>query len=254
MPTQVFVSVTPAVTEFLKTCRAAGASKLKGQDAVDMDELYRLADEHARLGGAPVQIHELMEGAEVVSRRPADGPALTDLERLRLEAQERSYQRMVQGVAPLAGAQRRKDDAAHHKGFQWATNFGLQVIVAFIGAFLLGYYFVETFVAPDNGVAKAVAGAACSFATLLLETCLLVIHDSKEQMISKKAEQRAEKDKQRARQRASKEAAATTVAAPASAVPIVAAASEAPAEGAQAEPELQGADAAPKPEREKKTD
>merc|ERR1712216_738055 len=69
---------------------------------------------------------------------------------------------------------------------KWATNFGLQVIVAFIGAFALGYFFVETFVDYHNQTAKVLAGSACSFATLLLEVTLFVVHEQKEEMIQKK--------------------------------------------------------------------
>mmetsp|Transcript_87760 Transcript_87760/g.281835 ORF Transcript_87760/g.281835 Transcript_87760/m.281835 type:complete len:154 (-) Transcript_87760:77-538(-) len=55
--------------------------------------------------------------------------------------------------------------------------------------FLLGYFFVETFVSQDNNVLKVIAGAACSFCTLLLETCLLMVHESKETMIEHKRTQ-----------------------------------------------------------------
>jgi len=200
MPTQVLVSVTPAAKAFLETCKVPDAAKLAGELSIDLDELYRLADEHARLGGEPVRIHELMEGSEVVGRRAAQEPEMTELERMRLESQERSYQRMVQGVTPM-NAKKRKEHSEQMAGFQWATNFGTQVLVAFVGAFLLGYYFVETFVAPDSMSIKVVAGAACSFATLLLETCLLVVHDSKEQMIERKLQEAASRQKQQARKK-----------------------------------------------------
>merc|ERR1719444_781619 len=103
---------------------------------------------------------------------------MTDLERMRAEAEERKYQRMVANASPPAAM---KNSLKAHEGFSWATNFGTQVIAAFIGAFLLGYYFVETFVDQHNTVTKVIVGAMCSFFTLLLETCLLVIHDSKDQ-------------------------------------------------------------------------
>jgi len=167
-------------------CLADGSKQLAiGPDAVDIDELYRLVDEHCKLGGAPPKLHELLAGSEVVQRKEApaeETEPLTELEQMRANAQERSYQRMVDKVAPLTGA-RRVEPSVHQQGLSFATNFGTQVVVAFIGAFLLGYFFVETFVAPDNFDAKVIAGAACSFITLLLETMLLVVHEHKITMI-----------------------------------------------------------------------
>merc|ERR1719446_1619275 len=124
---------------------------------------------------------------------------MTELERLRLRAEERAYQKSVEHLRPI---QKSKQAANENNlsGFKWATNFGLQVIVAFIGAFALGYYFVETFVDPDNTTAKVLTGAACSFATLLLEVVLFVVHDQKEEMIKKKR-QAQEYESQRKRDR-----------------------------------------------------
>jgi len=163
------------------------ARKSADDESVDMDEVYRLASEHEKLGGEQVKVHELLEGAEVLNRIPAEAPPMTELEEMRLKSEERKYQRSVQGVAPLYG--RKKNEGFDVAGFSFATNFGTQVIVAFIGAFLLGYFFVETFVSQDNNVLKVIAGAACSFCTLLLETCLLMVHESKETMIEHKRTQ-----------------------------------------------------------------
>ncbi|CAJ1456039.1 unnamed protein product [Effrenium voratum] len=145
-------------------------------------------------------MHELLVGSEVVERREApalgeDGQPLSELEQLRAASQERAYQRMVDGVTPLRTS--KTEPLAHQQGLKFATNFGTQVIVAFIGAFLLGYYFVETFVAPDNFNAKVIAGAACSFATLLLETMLLVVHEQKQSMIQQKRESAKTKSSRR---------------------------------------------------------
>mmetsp|Transcript_91562 Transcript_91562/g.262249 ORF Transcript_91562/g.262249 Transcript_91562/m.262249 type:complete len:249 (-) Transcript_91562:77-823(-) len=187
MPSQVFVSVTPALRSFLRDCRVTSARKSADDESVDMDEVYRLASEHEKLGGEQVKVHELLEGAEVLDRIPAEAPPMTELEEMRLKSEERKYQRSVQGVAPLYG--RKKNEGFDVAGFSFATNFGTQVIVAFIGAFLLGYFFVETFVSQDNNVLKVIAGVACSFCTLLLETCLLMVHESKETMIENKRTQ-----------------------------------------------------------------
>eukprot|EP00933_Yihiella_yeosuensis_P066381 TRINITY_DN7062_c1_g1_i1.p1 TRINITY_DN7062_c1_g1~~TRINITY_DN7062_c1_g1_i1.p1 ORF type:complete len:236 (+),score=53.87 TRINITY_DN7062_c1_g1_i1:133-840(+) len=182
MPTQVLVSITPALKSFFENdCVADGAKDLVDKECVDLDELYRLADEHSKAGGAEVKLHELMQGSEVVDRieeEPTgpDGAPLSEIEKMRLQSQERAYQKMVDGVAPLTG-QKRVEPSLHQRGLRFATNFGTQVIVAFIGGFILGYYFVENFVAPDSFSAKVIGGAACSFGTLLLETLLLVVHE-----------------------------------------------------------------------------
>mmetsp|Transcript_87760 Transcript_87760/g.281834 ORF Transcript_87760/g.281834 Transcript_87760/m.281834 type:complete len:175 (-) Transcript_87760:318-842(-) len=139
MPSQVFVSVTPALRSFLRDCRVTSARKSADDESVDMDEVYRLASEHEKLGGEQVKVHELLEGAEVLNRIPAEAPPMTELEEMRLKSEERKYQRSVQGVAPLYG--RKKNEGFDVAGFSFATNFGTQVIVAFIGAFFAGLFF-----------------------------------------------------------------------------------------------------------------
>merc|ERR1712039_1111472 len=117
---------------------------------------------------------------------------------MRLEAEERAYQRSVNGYAPIR--KEKREPTFSQSGLKFATNFATQVFVAFVGAFLFGYYFVETFVSEDNFSAKVIFGAACSFATLLLETCLLVVHEQKQRMIEQKKlkeEQREEKQRRR---------------------------------------------------------
>merc|ERR1712072_1455470 len=194
-----FLSITPQVQEFLTKCRSKGAKEWVDKDAIDMDELYRLIDDHQNRGGPPAKIHELLEGSEVVERRRAEEAPMTELERLRMRAEERAYQRSVEHLKPIQKSKKAGEEN-NMSGFKWATNFGLQVIVAFIGAFALGYYFVETFVDPTYTTAKVLAGAGCSFATLLLEVILFVVHDQKEEMIKKKR-QAQEHDAKKKRER-----------------------------------------------------
>eukprot|EP00929_Paragymnodinium_shiwhaense_P070776 TRINITY_DN35895_c0_g1_i1.p1 TRINITY_DN35895_c0_g1~~TRINITY_DN35895_c0_g1_i1.p1 ORF type:complete len:273 (+),score=74.62 TRINITY_DN35895_c0_g1_i1:80-820(+) len=186
MPTQVLVSLTPHLQTFFESeCLAEGSKEQAKEEAVDLDELYRLVGEHEKKGGTPPKLHELLEGSEVIERRRAEERELTEIERIRLQAQERAYQRSVHGLAvdPVLSAKKRKEPGeGAGAALKFATNFGTQVMVAFIGAFALGYFFVETFVTQDFN-AKVISGAACSFATLLLETLLLVVHESKERMI-----------------------------------------------------------------------
>uniref|UniRef100_A0A7R9ZZ97 Endoplasmic reticulum-based factor for assembly of V-ATPase n=1 Tax=Pyrodinium bahamense TaxID=73915 RepID=A0A7R9ZZ97_9DINO len=197
MPTQVFVSITPEVRTLLSGCCAEGAAQRHaGTDSIELDELYRLADQYNQSSSSPVRIHELLAHAEVVERREACSAPLSELEHMRLESQERQYQQMVRGVAPLTKTKSR-EPGAHQHGLRFATNFATQVAVAFIGGFLLGYYFVETFVAPDSFTAKVIAGSLCSFATLLLETFLLVVHEQKKEMIEQRERNREERLKGR---------------------------------------------------------
>mmetsp|Transcript_125319 Transcript_125319/g.390151 ORF Transcript_125319/g.390151 Transcript_125319/m.390151 type:complete len:226 (-) Transcript_125319:49-726(-) len=212
MPSQVFISATPKVLEFLEECSAKGAAKRhKDAGSIELDELYRLVDDHERGGGPPVKIHELLEGAEVTERREARAEPLSELERMRVESEERRYQHLVRDVAPLTKL-KRQEPGEHQQGLRFATNFATQVVVAFIGAFLLGYFFVETFVAPDSFNAKVIAGAFCSFFTLLLETFLLVVHEQKKEMLEQRARTQQDRQKKRdarapsARQPASAEA------------------------------------------------
>ena len=57
----------------------------------------------------------------------------------------------------------------------WTLKFGKikkgEVIVAFIGAFLLGYYFVETFVAPESFNAKAKESSCGHFGPVPKQNC-----------------------------------------------------------------------------------
>eukprot|EP00927_Polykrikos_kofoidii_P017742 TRINITY_DN18104_c0_g1_i1.p1 TRINITY_DN18104_c0_g1~~TRINITY_DN18104_c0_g1_i1.p1 ORF type:complete len:258 (-),score=65.12 TRINITY_DN18104_c0_g1_i1:283-966(-) len=199
MPTQVFVSTTPTLSKFLANCEVDGAKEHRDADVVDMDELYRLVSEHQKkVGDGAPKLHELLEGSEVVERVDNRGvDNLTEVERMRLESQERAYQRSVGGLVKDSASQakRRKDPTTNvGSALGFASNFASQTLVAFIGGFAFGYFFVETFVAQDNFEAKVIAGAACSFLTLLLETVLLVVRESKE---SKIEEQRKKEEKRK---------------------------------------------------------
>eukprot|EP00434_Breviolum_minutum_P044141 symbB.v1.2.039387.t1/scaffold6530.1/size17355/2 len=50
MPSQVFVSIPDALRQFLVSdCRAEGAKEAAEKSSGDLDELYRLAEEHQKL-------------------------------------------------------------------------------------------------------------------------------------------------------------------------------------------------------------
>lgn len=184
MPTQIFVSITAEVRNFLDSCQAECATKWSSEQAIDLDELQRLVAEHNDKGGPNAKLHEVLAGAEVVSRKQVlSDRELTPVEKMRLETEERRYQKSIAGVAPLRKKGEKTDGSRLSEGISFATNFATQVFVAFIGSFLFGYFFIEIFVAPDNFPAKIIFGALCSFAALLVETCLLVVREQKQQMI-----------------------------------------------------------------------
>eukprot|EP00747_Dinoflagellata_sp_TGD_P168650 gnl/TRDRNA2_/TRDRNA2_195568_c0_seq1.p1 gnl/TRDRNA2_/TRDRNA2_195568_c0~~gnl/TRDRNA2_/TRDRNA2_195568_c0_seq1.p1 ORF type:complete len:244 (-),score=67.41 gnl/TRDRNA2_/TRDRNA2_195568_c0_seq1:107-838(-) len=243
MPTTVYVSMTPALQSFLGKCRSKGGKEHVNEDMIDLDEVYRIVEEHHQKGGTPAKIHELLEGSEVVDRRQSEEAPMTELERMRLKSQERQYQQSVQGVAPLAKV-RKKEATEQQQGIRFATNFATQVIVAFIGAFALGYFFVETFVDEHNFVAKVIAGAFCSFFTLLLESCLFIVHESKERMITDVRQRKEDKDEARRDKRSA--AAAAKAKALAESSP--------PAAQDAEEKETSETDAGPKTAHEKKVD
>mmetsp|Transcript_52449 Transcript_52449/g.125321 ORF Transcript_52449/g.125321 Transcript_52449/m.125321 type:complete len:241 (-) Transcript_52449:83-805(-) len=228
MPTKVLVSVTPELQRFLQTSLVENAHEYARSSTVDIDDVYRLVDEHHQRGGETVKIHEILEGSQVVERVTSE-PPLTELERMRLESQERAYQRSVEGLAPMRESQRR-EVGAQSAGLKFATNFATQVIVAFIGAFLFGYYFVENFVAADNFTLKVIVGAGCSFLTLLLESILFVVHEERSRMIKEKRRQIDQRRQDNLAAAVSRKAAAEAAQAEASTAQVQTAATEDAAE------------------------
>jgi len=201
MPSQVFVSSTPALKEFLSSCKADGAKELADADSVDLDELYRFSAEHSAAGGTPVRLHEILADAEVVERKRKDysRPDMTEVEKMRAQAEERKYQNSVKGlVVDPAIMRAKRHDPTENAGaaMKFATNFATQTVVAFVGAFILGYMFVETFIDAENFNAKMIAGAGTSFCTLLVEVLLLVVHEQKDHMIEEKREKEDMKAKE----------------------------------------------------------
>lgn len=211
MPTQVFVSVTPEVRDFLKKCRMKGAQDRAEDEAIDIDELYRYIDDHNKHGDSPVPIQEIMAKSEVVSRRHLSEEPLTELEQMRAESRERAYQASVKGCTPLHKVTRVE---SNKEPIRFATNFATMALVAFAGAFAFGYFFVENFVAPGRFEAKIIAGAFCSFFTLILESVLFVLRDQKK-LMREAEEQKRVKQAKAARYRKA-EVPATTASAKAS--------------------------------------
>eukprot|EP00746_Dinoflagellata_sp_MGD_P010652 gnl/MRDRNA2_/MRDRNA2_122058_c0_seq1.p1 gnl/MRDRNA2_/MRDRNA2_122058_c0~~gnl/MRDRNA2_/MRDRNA2_122058_c0_seq1.p1 ORF type:complete len:224 (+),score=54.08 gnl/MRDRNA2_/MRDRNA2_122058_c0_seq1:71-742(+) len=184
MPSEVFVSITPALREFLKEDKDTRRDYAL-VDEISLDKVYALVDERQKRAQKekkkqPPMVHELMEGSEVVHRKQLQSDQeLTPVERLRLESEERKYQRSVQDVGPLKFKPTGTTEDHTGQHLKLATGMAGQFIVAFVGAFALGFYFVENFV-TDDFTTKALSGAGVSFLTLLVEVLLFIIREEKQ--------------------------------------------------------------------------
>eukprot|EP00439_Symbiodinium_sp_Y106_P081589 s25_g20.t1 len=93
MPSRVFVSLPDELRRFLsQDCVADGAKALADEEAADLDELYRLVEQHATQTGATVKLHELLTGSEVVDRcedpvLDEEGRPLSELDEMRAKSQ-----------------------------------------------------------------------------------------------------------------------------------------------------------------------
>ncbi|OLP97461.1 putative peptidyl-prolyl cis-trans isomerase [Symbiodinium microadriaticum] len=97
MPSRVFVSLPDELRRFLsQDCVAEGAQALADEEAADLDELYRLVEQHAAQTGATVKLHELLAGSEVIDRcedpvLDEEGRPLSELDEMRAKSQVKDY-------------------------------------------------------------------------------------------------------------------------------------------------------------------
>jgi hypothetical protein len=118
---------------------------------------------------------------------------MTEMERLRAVAEERSYQRSVDGLKPKANSNWGEEIRAASRSTATATNF----IVSFIGAFAFGYYAIEIFVDATDSTLKCVVGGISSFLTLIIESVLFIVAEEK----AARKEKRKEKKRRRFEER-----------------------------------------------------
>ncbi|KAF4656971.1 hypothetical protein FOL47_008656 [Perkinsus chesapeaki] len=147
-------------------------------------------------------VARLNNDAEILSK-------LTPLERMRAEAAERKYQRSI--GADLKGARKLNFVAAAHrkqgessvaeevKGVSENISTALHFIMAFIGSYAFGYYFIRVFREYWDPTYRYLFGGFCCVLTLFVEAILFIVRDEKADLIAKNARMRA---REKARQEA----------------------------------------------------
>jgi len=182
----VLVSTTDTLLSFLQETSPKDAALAESAKQVDLDIVFDAIEKakNSNENGAPPSLDKLLAGCEVVARKEKkeDLTHLSEIEILRLKAEEKKYQRSVALVRPWQRNISAREDL---KEASSSMAFAAQFILSFVGAFLLGYYFCETFIIDDLAL-KTMAGGLISFATLILESFLFILRDSKERMIKDK--------------------------------------------------------------------
>jgi len=176
----VYISLSDKLLDFLRSTVPDAAHDAESSGCVDMDVVFAAVE---KAKDAP-SLSTLLEGTEVVRRekKVEDLSQYSEMEILRFKAAEKAYQRSVASVKPW------ERDTSVHGEMRDVSNtvaFAMQFVLAFIGAFALGYYFVETFVMDDIAM-KVVAGGVCAFSTLMLESVLFIIRDNKNTDLQKR--------------------------------------------------------------------
>ena len=184
----LFVTITPKTREFFKKCGKDVRQQYEDQDDVEIDEIHELIQDFNKKNKKrkPVLMHEVLEGCQTTQRIPAPAPELSEVEEMRARAAERQYQKSIEKSKPTLRSHERdmSDVSVASKTSAFAGHF----VIAFAGAFALGYYFIETFVDPENFTLKAIAGGITSFLTLIIEAVLFIIYEEKQRIKKERAE------------------------------------------------------------------
>ncbi len=161
--------------------------------------------------GDAIDLARVMRECQIIRRerspRRAKHENLSEMELLRLRADERAYQRSVKNVMPAGGYGNvavGKELRAVSKSVGMAGHF----VMAFIGAFLFGYFACGMFIVEEIAT-QALCGGMASFATLILESILFLIRDHKETM-SEKRREREDRNEARQEKRRMRESTAST--------------------------------------------
>jgi hypothetical protein len=178
---KIYMSITPRIEEFL-----THQHKSPIPASIDIDELYRLvAACNEASSSSPIDINSLLEGSFVVHRTnpPSNISNLTEIELLRLRADEKKYQKSIKslnagGVSKSANS----DIKAASESISFATHF----ILAFGSAFLAGYYFAVYGLETESDPVKYMCGGVASFLTLLIEAILFIIREEKNERIKQR--------------------------------------------------------------------
>ncbi|KAF4661940.1 hypothetical protein FOZ61_002862 [Perkinsus olseni] len=178
------------------------------RDSIDLDDLCKMVEDHNERVNhekrSSFVLADVMKNCKVVARLNNDEEMLsklTPLERMRAEAAERKYQRSI--GANLKGASRLNFVAAAHrregvstvaeevKGVSENISTALHFIMAFLGSFAFGYYFIKIFREYMDPTYRYLFGGFCCVLTLFVEALLFIVRDQKADLIAKNARMKA---------------------------------------------------------------
>jgi hypothetical protein len=148
------------------------------ESGVEIDDIYKTLGKYNE-SHAIVAISSVLEGSVVVKKETPQNEAshLSEMELMRLRADERRYQRSISSIPVM-----QKMGKSEFKSASESIAFAAQLVLAFGSAFLCGYYLGEYFFGFEKEEHKYILGGTCSFLTLILESVLFIIRDSKVQM------------------------------------------------------------------------
>lgn len=149
------------------------------KDRMEIDDVYKVVSEfNERYPSEAVEISSLLENIEIEkSGRLPIVPEMSEMQLMRLRADERKYQRSIANLPslkPITAA--RSDIKSASESIAFASHF----VLSFGSAFLLGYYLGEYIFEFQKDEYKYMMGGACSFLTLILESVLFIIRDQKQ--------------------------------------------------------------------------
>ena len=147
-------------------------------DRMEIDEVYQVvSDFNEQYPSEAVEISTLLENVEIEKTRPVpSNPDLSEIELMRLRAEERKYQRSIADLPSLRTTSAGSEIKSASESIAFASHF----VLAFGSAFLLGYYLGEYIFEFEKDEYKYMMGGACSFLTLILESALFIIRDQKQ--------------------------------------------------------------------------
>ena len=174
--TRLYITITPDIRALYVR---SGPDRPSG-DKIEMDELYKVVGRfNEKFPKESVEISTLIEGSEI-EKKPSESTShheLSEIELMRLRADERRYQRSIENLSSLKSKAKEKSEV---KSMSESIAFASHFVLAFASAFLLGYYLGEYVFDFQKDEYKYMVGGACSFLTLILESVLFIIRDQKQ--------------------------------------------------------------------------
>jgi hypothetical protein len=181
---RIFVPISPEIRTLFS--RVEYQYQAEPDGSVEIDDVYKAvtAFNNSHTPEESIEIASLLETSEIIRRERSDRSmnlsTLTELEQMRLRAEERRYQRSIENVVTM-----KKSNNSDIRSMSESIAFASHFILAFGSAFLLGYYLGEYLFGFEKSEHKYMVGGACSFATLILESILFIIRDNKQNMSAK---------------------------------------------------------------------